>query len=49
VRTSLYYAEDIDEWLVENKIDNKTVILLWAYGDYPAVKTSLDNAKPKGE
>ncbi|MFH0345226.1 hypothetical protein ACHADS_01450 [Bacillus vallismortis] len=36
--------EDIDEWLIENKIDDKTVILLWAYGDYPAVKTSLDNA-----
>ena len=35
---SIDYAEDIDEWLVENKIDNKTVILLWAYGDYPAVK-----------
>lgn len=41
---SIDYAEDIDEWLVENKIDNKTVIILWAYGDYPAVKTSLDNA-----
>ncbi len=41
---SIDYAEDIDEWLIENKIDDKNVILLWAYGDYPAVKTSLDNA-----
>lgn len=35
---SIDYAEDIDEWLIENKIDDKNVILLWAYGDYPAVK-----------
>ncbi|MCY8573485.1 hypothetical protein [Bacillus haynesii] len=41
---SIEYAEDIDDWLTENNIDDKEIILLWSFGDYPAIKTELDNA-----
>lgn len=41
---SIDYEEEIDEWLHVNHFKDRNIIILWGYGDQPALRTSLDNA-----
>ncbi|WP_457807048.1 CDI toxin immunity protein [Bacillus atrophaeus] len=41
---SIDYEEEIDEWLDVHPFKDRNIIILWGYGEQPALRTSLDNA-----
>lgn len=41
---SIVYEEEIDDWLAKHHFKDRNIIILWGYGEQPALKTSLEHA-----
>lgn len=41
---SIDYEEEIYDWLAKHHFKDRNIIILWGYGEQPALKTSLEHA-----
>lgn len=41
---SIDYEEEIYDWLAKKHFKDRNIIILWGYGEQPALKTSIEHA-----
>ncbi|WP_459208854.1 CDI toxin immunity protein [Bacillus mojavensis] len=41
---SIDYEEEIYDWLAKQHFKDRNIIILWGYGEQPALKTSIEHA-----
>ncbi|ASB94158.1 hypothetical protein [Bacillus subtilis] len=41
---SIVYEDEIYDWLAKHHFKDRNIIILWGYGEQPALKTSLEHA-----